>query len=68
MLEILETKKLDMNNLFSIDESNLYEEVMLIKCYDIFQIAIYQYDKSIMSAYEITNVMFRSRYSSANLP
>ena len=57
-----------MNNPFSIDKSNLCEEVMLIKFYDIFQIAIYQYDKNIMSAYEITNIMFHSRYPSANLP
>ena len=57
-----------MNNRFSINESNLYKEVMLIKFYDIFQIAIYRYDKNIMSAYEITNIMFRSRYPSANLP
>ena len=33
-----------MNNPFSIDKSNLYEEVILIKFYDIFQIAIDQYD------------------------
>ena len=57
-----------MNNPFSIDESNLHEKVMLIKFYDIFRIAIYQYDKNIMSTYEITNIMFRSRYPSSNLP
>ena len=29
---------------------------------------IYQYDINIMNAYEITNIMFCSRYPSANLP
>ena len=41
---------------------------MLIKYYDLFQSVIYQYDKNIKRAYEITNIMFRSRYPSANLP
>ena len=41
-LEDLEQKKLNMNNQFFIDGSNLYKEVMLIKYYDVFQIAIYQ--------------------------
>ena len=57
-----------MNNQFFIDGSNLYKEVMLIKYYDVFQIAIYQQDKYVKSAYKITNIMFHSRYPSANLP
>ena len=44
-LNFLKHQKLNMNNPFSIDGSNLHEEVMLIKYYDVFQIAIYQYDK-----------------------
>ena len=57
-----------MNNPFSIGGSNLYKEVMLIKYYDVFQIAIYQQDKNVKSAYKIPNIMFCSRYPSANLP
>ena len=67
-LHYLKHKKLNMNNPFSINESNLYKEVMLIKYYDVFQSVIYQYDKNVKSAYEITNIMFRSRYPSENLP
>ena len=67
-LDFLKQKNLDMNNPLSIDKSNLYEEVILIKFYDIFQIVIYQCDKIIMSPYDITNIIFRSRYPSANLP
>ena len=29
---------------------------------------IYQYNKNVKSAYKITNIMFRSKYSLANLP
>ena len=61
-LNFLKHKKLKMNYPFSINGSNLYKEVMLIKFYDVFQIAIYHYDKNVMSAYEITNITFRSRY------
>ena len=66
-LNFLKHKNLHMNNPFSNNGSNLYKEVMLIKYYDLFQKAIYQYDKNVRSAYEIINIMFRSRYLSANL-
>ena len=55
-LNVLKHKKLYINDPFFINGSNLYEEIMLIKFYDVFQIA------------KITNIMFRSRYPSANLP
>ena len=45
-LNVLKHKKLYINNPFFINGSNLYEEIMLIKFYDVFQIAIYQYDKN----------------------
>ena len=67
-LKFLEHKKLNMKNHFSINGSNLYEEVMLRKNYDIFQIAIYQYDKNVKYAYKTTNMMFHSRYLSAKIP
>ena len=64
----MEHKNVNMNNPFSINGLNLYKEVILIKYYDVFQIAIYQYDKNVESAYKTTNIMFLSRYPSANLP
>ena len=67
-LEDLEQKKLNMNNQFFIDGSNLYKEVMLIKYYDVFQIAIYQYDKHVKNAYKTSNILFLSKYPSENLP
>ena len=67
-LNFLKHKNLHMNNPFSINGLNLYKEVMLIKYYDVFQIALHQYDTNVKSAYNITNIMFRSRYPSANLP
>ena len=36
-LDFLKQKNLDMNNPLSIDKSNLYEKVMLMIFYDIFQ-------------------------------
>ena len=57
-----------MNNHFSINESKLYEEVVLIEYYDVFPIAIYQYDKNVKSAHKITNIIFCSRCPSKQLP
>ena len=41
---------------------------MIIGYYDVFPIAIYQYDKNVKSAHKITNIMFRSKCPSENLP
>ena len=42
-----------MNNLFSINGLNLYKEVMLRKYYDVFLIAIYQYDKHVKRGFHL---------------
>ena len=56
-LIFLEHNKLNMNNHFSINESKLYEEVVLIEYYDVFPIVIYQYDKNVKSVHKITNII-----------
>ena len=67
-LNFLEHEKINMSNPFSINGLNLCKEVMLIKYYDVFKIAIYQYDKNVKIAYKTTNIMFHSRYPSVKIP
>ena len=67
-LKSLEYQKLKMKNYSSIKGSILYKEVMVRKYFDIFQIAIYQYDKNVMYADKTTNMIFHSRYPLAKIP
>ena len=61
-------RKENMEKHSFIKGSILYKEVMLRKYFDIFQTVIYQYNKNVMQAYKTTNIIFKSRFSSAKYP
>ena len=62
----VQTKK-SINN-SSIKGNNLYQEVMLITYFDIFQSVIYQYNKKVLQAYNTINLIFKSRHPLAKYP
>ena len=67
-LNFLETKKNHLKKIDYAHKQNLYEKIILITFNDIFQNAIIHFENNITGAYEVTTIMFKSRYPTADFP
>ena len=64
----MEIKKNHLKKIDYVHKQNLYENIILITFNDIFQNAIIQFENNITGAYEVTTIMFKSRYPTADFP
>ena len=67
-LKFVNIQKKNLINNPPVKGTNLYQEVMLRKYFDIFQTVIHQYNKNVLQAYNTTNLIFKSRYPFAKNP